>query len=138
MSNIRGTTHLLTARTGAWSLTGIAAAALLFSLLWNPPPPPRYEGLTTVRERVPAKMAGYTLVGDNEMSADVLQALASADLLSRTYRSEATGDSVDFTLIGGTDRNALHDPRSCLVGAGWRIENDHVETIPGTTIPIRV
>lgn len=138
MSNIRGTTHLLTARTGAWSLTGITAAALLFSWLWHPAPPPRYQGLTAVRKRVPDQLAGFTLVGENAMSADVLQALASADLLSRTYRAEATGQTVDFTLIGGTNRNALHDPRSCLIGAGWRIENDHVETISGTTIPIRV
>lgn len=138
MSNFRGTTHILTGRWGAWLLSGIAAAALLFSLLWKPAPPPRYEGLTAVRQRVPDQVAGFTLVGENPMSDAVKLALASADLLSTTYRADATGQEVDFTLIGGTDRSALHDPRSCLIGGGWRIENDRVETISGTSIPIRV
>jgi hypothetical protein len=141
MPNVRGTTHLLKTQRGvwsAWSLTGIVAAALAFSALWHPAPPPQYHGLTAVRKSVPDQVAGFTLVGENATSAEVKQALMSADLLSRKYRSDTSTDVIDFTLIGGTDRSALHDPRSCLIGAGWRIENDHVETIPGTAIPIRV
>ncbi|MBC8101387.1 MAG: exosortase-associated EpsI family protein [Cytophagales bacterium] len=138
MPNVRGATHLLKTQLGAWSLCLLTGAALVFSLLWHPAPPPRYQGLTQVRKQVPSRMAGFTLVGDNRFSEPIKQALASADLLSRSYRNDTTGQVVDFTLIGGTDRSALHDPRSCLIGAGWRIEDDHVETIAGTAVPIRV
>jgi hypothetical protein len=40
-------------------------------------------------------------------------------------------------MIGGTDRSALHDPRSCLTGAGWRIQDDRTETILGTEVQAR-
>ncbi len=39
----------------------------------------------------------------------------------------------NFVLIGGTDRSALHDPRSCLIGAGMQLENDHLEALPGSS-----
>ena len=68
------------------------------------------------------------------MPPEVKAALSSADLISRTYTQN--GDTMDFVLIGGTDRTALHDPRSCLVGAGWRLENDHTEALPGAGISV--
>jgi hypothetical protein len=137
MSNIRGSAPILKSSWAAWSLSVLTGVALLLSLVWNPPPPAPYEGLTAVRKNVPDQIAGYRLVGDNPVSEPVKKALAAADLLSRTYYSQKTNQTADFTLIGGTDRTSLHDPRSCLIGAGWRIENDHVETIPGTTVAIR-
>ncbi|MBC8137343.1 MAG: exosortase-associated EpsI family protein, partial [Fibrella sp.] len=36
---------------------------------------------------------------------------------------------IEFVLIGGTDRDALHDPRSCLIGGGWTIESDRSEPL---------
>ena len=66
---------------------------------------------------------------------DVQSALSSADLISRTYSpgcGRESADPINFVLIGGTDRSALHDPRSCLIGAGMQLENDHVERLPGT------
>lgn len=134
MSNVCGTALILKAAQSAWILSLVTVAALGAMQVWHPAPPPHYGGLTAVRAR---KASGYRFVGDNPVSEPVKKALAAADLLSRTYRSEATGQAVDFTLIGGTDRSSLHDPRSCLTGAGWRIEDDHMETISGTETPIR-
>ena len=44
---------------------------------------------------------------------------------------------MNFVLIGGTDRSALHDPRSCLIGAGMQIADDHLERLPGTDVEAR-
>lgn len=127
MSNVRGSAYLLAALSGLiWCI----------SLVWTPTPPPKYKGLDTVRARIPQTLEGYRQMGENPISDTVRQALAAADIVSYTY--EGGGGSVDMTLIGGTDRSALHDPRSCMVGAGWRIENDHTEDLPGTGLQARV
>jgi EpsI family protein len=121
MSHIRRMAALLTALT---------AATFLTAMIWKPAPPPRFAGLTT--QEVPRTVAGYTAPTDYEMTPEVRAALSSADIVSRDYTRGT--DAVDFVLIGGTDRNALHDPRSCLVGAGWRLDDDHAEALPGTGI----
>ncbi|MDX1931814.1 MAG: EpsI family protein [Capsulimonadales bacterium] len=126
MSNIRRSAYIL----------GLTTAAIFgASLLWQPAPPPKFTGLD--RAAVPIVLQDYRSEGDETVSEPVRAALSAADLLSRTYRS-AGGRSVQFTLIAGTDRSALHDPRSCLVGAGWEIRDDHTEAIPGTGIRARV
>lgn len=127
MQNVRGTAYLLAA---------LGIAAWCFSMFWKPTPPPKYRGLDVVRDRIPAVAAGYEKGSANTFSDAVLKALAAADIVSYPYKGD-TG-TFDLTLIGGTDRSALHDPRSCLVGAGWRIENDHTEPLPGTDVEARV
>ncbi|MFM7319957.1 MAG: exosortase-associated EpsI family protein [Armatimonadota bacterium] len=127
MQNVRGTAHLLAL---------IGAIVWTVSMVWRPAPPPKYAGLGKIEERIPASIGPYSRGEANTFSKDVLNALAAADIVSYPYQS-GTG-WFDLTLIGGTDRSALHDPRSCLVGGGWKIENDHIETIPGTNIQARV
>lgn len=117
-------------RGSAYLLTACIAGACVASYAWHPAPPPRYTGLNEVRQRLPDNIAGFTLRGDNPVSEPVRAALAAADLVSRTYADNR--GTIDVTLIGGTDRSALHDPRSCLIGAGWRIEDDHTVTLPST------
>lgn len=126
MSNIRGSAYILAL---------IVAVAFGISLIWHPAPPQKYSGLAHVR--VPDTVAGFQSQGEDEISAGVRAALSAADLVSRTYK-DSKGQDLQFTMIGGTDRSALHDPRSCLVGAGWRIEDEHTEAIPGTNISARV
>jgi hypothetical protein len=76
-------------------------------------------------------------VGTNvPIDAETLSAIPSADIIERQYTAPS-GTSIGVTVIGGTGRNQLHDPRSCLAGAGWQILNDHVETLPGTNISVR-
>jgi len=119
-------------------LTLIIGAALLTAMAWHPAPPPRFAGLAGAD--VPRTLGGYTSAGNDPVPADVKAALASASLLSCTYTSETAaseGGPINFVLIGGTDRSALHDPRSCLIGAGMRLEDDHLEHLPGTTVAVR-
>ena len=111
-------------------LTLLVASAFVTAMVWKPAPAPAFVGLGT--QDVPRSVGGYTAPTDYEMTPEVRVALASADLVSRTYSRGA--QTLDFVLIGGTDRTALHDPRSCLVGAGWRLEDDHTETLPGTDV----
>ena len=85
---------------------------------------------------MPRVLDGYLAPPDDAVPADVQAALSSADLLSRTYQPGESegGDPINFVLIGGTDRSALHDPRSCLIGSGMQLEDDHLERLPGTDV----
>lgn len=111
-------------------------AALLVSRVWNPAPPARFAGLGSAD--IPRTVGGYAAGPDDAVPADVQAALSSATLTSRTYQAAGgAGDPVNFVLIGGTDRSALHDPRSCLIGAGMSVGNDHSEPLPGTSSNVR-
>lgn len=110
----------------------LLVAALLTAMVWKPTPPAKFIGIKT--QDVPRAVDGFSAPTDYVMPPEVLTALASADIVSRSYARG--GDSIDFVAIGGTDRNALHDPRSCLVGAGWRLADDHAESLPGTSITV--
>ena len=77
-----------------------------------------------------------TTSGDETTNA-VRQSLAPGTrITTRNYRAPNTGETLQAIRIVGSDRDALHDPRSCLVGVGWRIENDRTE-MEGKT-PVRV
>ena len=120
-------------------LTLLIGAALVVSAVWNPAAPARFAGLSGAD--VPRSVGGWVSGPDETVPADVQAALASASLTSRTYRPAGNGpgaEPLDFVLIGGTDRSALHDPRSCLIGAGMQIAGDHLEALPGTGIQARV
>ncbi len=116
-------------------------AALLAAQVWHPVPPARFAGLQSAD--IPRTVGGYAAGPDDAVPADVQAALASANLTSRTYRPSRTyqagqgEDAVNFVLIGGTDRSALHDPRSCLIGAGMAVQDDRLERLPGTEIDAR-
>ncbi len=120
-------------RRMGYLLTALLGAALVTAMAWHPAPPPRFLGVAA--GTVPRAVAGY-VGADQPVAPQVRAALASADIVSRLYGRG--GDQVDFLLIGGTDRTALHDPRSCLVGAGWTLDDDHAEALPGTRVSARV
>lgn len=125
-------------RRMGYLLTLLIGTALATAMIWKPAPPPRFAGISG--QDVPRALNGYQCASDDPIPADVKAALASADLLSRTYSQKGglSGDAVNFVLIGGTDRSALHDPRSCLIGSGMQIEDDHLERLPGTDVNARV
>jgi EpsI family protein len=113
-------------RRAGYILIGILGVALCCAFAWRPAPPAKFTGLAALN--VPTTVNGY--VGKNVPVDSVTRGiLASADIMSREYRNPA-GNVIDLTMIGGTDRSALHDPRSCLVGAGWTLDDDRVETLP--------
>ncbi len=118
----------------------LIGVALITAMAWKPAPPARFAGL--IGRDVPRSAPGWASGPDDAVPADVQAALASASLTSRTYLPSADNalpgaEPVSFVLIGGTDRSALHDPRSCLIGAGMQVTGDHLETLPGTGIQAR-
>jgi len=121
-------------RRMGYLLTGLLAITLLSASLWKPAPPAKFVGLSA--SDIPLIVGSYAGV-DIPVDAETKAALPNADIIQRQYTG-ADNQIVDLTVIGGTGRNDLHDPRSCLVGAGWQIQNDHVETLPGAdNIPVR-
>jgi hypothetical protein len=117
-------------------------AALASSLIWRPSPPPKFGGLMAadLPRRVSAGDSAFAFAGEQPIAESARRQLTSASLVSVAYVPAGGSNPrrrVDVTLIGGTDRSALHDPRSCFVGAGWRIEGDHTEPIPGTPLTAR-
>ena len=120
-------------RRMGYLLTLLIGAALATAMVWKPAPPPRFLGVGG--GDVPRVLDGYRAASDDAVPDETRAALSSADLLSRTYGQN--GDAVNFVLIGGTDRSALHDPRSCLIGAGMQIEDDHLERLPVTDVEAR-
>ena len=117
-------------RRSAYLLAVCASCAFAASLVWHPAPPAPFVGMTT--GEIPAKIGPWVSQGDYEVAPEVKAALAAATMTSRVYAApSSTQNNIDFTLIGGTDRSALHDPRSCLVGGGWQLQNNHIEPVPG-------
>lgn len=127
MSSVRRSAAVL-------SLLFLAANAVAFA--WRPAPAAQAASADALS--VPNSVGGFTSRGDVPMPDDVKKALASATMVARSYEGPGSAVPVDFILIGGTDRSALHDPRSCLVGDGWRITDDRSETLPGAAgVPVR-
>jgi hypothetical protein len=119
MSQLRRMAYLLAA------MNAIAVATLV---IWKPAPFPKFVSLTT--DQIPRDVDGLTAPTDQAISDRARQALASATVVSRDYTSST--DWIGFNFVAGTDRNALHDPRSCLIGAGLQLINLHFEALPGT------
>ena len=122
MPNFRGVAALLAA---------VSFSALLVLTFWKPDT--RRVLLGPRSGDVPTALAGFESTGDYQMPASVQAALPGARILSRTYRDIAHGDAgaVDFTLVSGSSRDSLHDPRYCLTGGGWRLSDFHAEALPG-------
>ena len=116
-------------------ITALVAAGV--NATWNPPPPPKFQGLTAIKKRIPSDVNGATRSDDTDFAPEVKAALSAADLIGPVYNSPDAG-RIDVLLIGGTDRSALHDPRACMIGAGWRLENDHTESLPGINVQARL
>lgn len=71
---------------------------------------------------IPSDVNGYhaqTL----EIPIETKKALNTAEIYNRQYTS-LSGDQIYFTMIIGNNRDALHDPRACLIGVGGQIDGD--------------
>ena len=111
------------------TLTG----ALGFKMQFKPAP----NALVVVpSSQVPLSVAGYVSTPDNaetfkrEAEAEVY--IPRSQVISRTYTSGT--DTIQFLLVSGAGRTALHDPRLCLTGSGWRLSNARTEPVPGTPL----
>ncbi len=113
-------------------LAAVSISALLALTFWKPET--RHVLIGPAGGDVPAALAGFESAGDQETPASVQAALPGARIVSRTYRDASQGEdgAVDFTLVSGSSRDSLHDPRYCLTGGGWRLSDFHEESLPGT------
>jgi EpsI family protein len=69
----------------------------------------------------PRTHATWTMTGQTEFSAGVLDVLRAADYLSRQY-SDTAGSKVTLYLgyhSGGKGSGGIHSPKHCLPGSGW-------------------
>ena len=116
----------------AYLLTLLLGATLLAGRVWKPPTAVRFVGLTG--KDVPRVVTGLS-GRDYQLDPAARATIASGSVLCRTYGDGR--DAVDFTLIGGKDRQALHDPRTCLTGGGWTLTNNHAERLPGANVAVQ-
>ena len=122
-------------------LNVLFAAALGATLAWPAEKQIVFRGFGG--DKVPTTLSGsplsYESLGDQPLDKAAQSQLQAASIVSREYREvgpNASPSPVSLTLIGGTDRSVIHDPRSCFVGGGWVIDNDHNEILPGTDIGV--
>ncbi|MGC4042937.1 MAG: exosortase-associated EpsI family protein [Armatimonas sp.] len=116
------------------SIAIMCVAALTVSYFWKAEAAPAFAGLSQVT--LPKHIGTFVRSGPLPIDPLVRSAIPTADIRRQLY-SLPTGEDVELTLIAGRDRDSLHDPRSCMVGAGWRIEDDRVELLPGTSVSLR-
>jgi hypothetical protein len=68
---------------------------------------------------------------DVDLTEAELAVLGRVDVTHRLYTIDSERD-VYVTLIDGSrDRHAVHDPRYCFQGAGWKILEDRPLNVPG-------
>jgi len=117
----------------AFILVLTLAGALGFKMQFKPAP----NALVTVpAAQVPLSVAGYVSPADNaetyKREAEAETYIPRSQVISRTYTSGT--DAIQFLLVSGSGRTALHDPRLCLTGSGWRLSNARTEPVPGTPL----
>lgn len=123
MSNFRGVAAVLALTLGGgW----------LAYTFWRPAPTPPARLLAG--GDVPVLVDGYRSTGDRPPDAYTQMALPGASILARTYARP--GDQIDFILISGTSREALHDPRLCLTGS-LRLSDSRTDHLPGTSVEMQ-
>ena len=90
----------------------------------------------------PAIARGYRAASPlpDETTDAVRDTLApGTSIATRTYRTNrltAIPPALELIRLAGGDRDALHDPRSCLVGVGWRIEGEETRTQSGVSVRV--
>ena len=109
-------------------------AALVVSAVVKPAPVPRYRALN--QSEIPRSFPGYPICADVPVDSAVREILSTGDIIEREYGDGP--ESINFVLIGGEDRDSMHDPRLCLTGGGKKLVNDHIERLPGTDVDARV
>ena len=127
MPNVRGMAALLVAVLGV---------ALLVRSEWKPRPS---KLIPIAAGAVPLALAGYVAPPDTaatyarERAAE--RYIPRSQAISRTYARG--GEQIEFLLISGASRTALHDPRLCLSGSGWRLSDARTERLPGTRVVLQ-
>ena len=100
-------------RTALWVAIGVA---VLSGMLWAVYPLPDAAARLNVMPRTGSEFASE----DIALTPTELQVLGRVNVVHRRYQ---LGDAQFYaTVIDGTkDRHAVHDPRYCFQGAGWKV-----------------
>lgn len=106
-------------------LTSILIVAALLSFLPQRSRGSDYEAIP--ENTIPMKIGNYTGIS-LVVPEETKRTLKPAQVIDRQYNSINDG-SVDFALVFGENRDALHDPRACLLGAGGTIADDREEIL---------
>lgn len=80
-------------------------------------------------KQVPASIAGFHLVEEQDLDDLSKQMLTPDAYVVRNYANEA-GYPVNVLVIFGHRKNTFHSPGYCLPGGGWAIQKKQVERIP--------
>ncbi|MGQ9488935.1 MAG: exosortase C-terminal domain/associated protein EpsI [Armatimonadota bacterium] len=80
-------------------------------------------------KQVPASIAGFHLVEEQDLDDLSKQILTPDAYIARNYASEA-GSPVNVLVIYGHQKNTFHSPGYCLPGGGWAIQKKTIERIP--------
>lgn len=110
-------------RTLLWVAIGVA---VLSGLLWAVYPLPDAAARLNAMPRTGATFASE----DIALTPTELQVLGRVNLLHRRYQH---GEAQFYaTVIDGTkDRHAVHDPRYCFQGAGWKVLSERKVPLRG-------
>src|SRR5437868_13581801 len=109
-----------------WHLWLVAIVSIGCGAAWSVHP---LEGAVDRLQEVPL-VRGQFHGQDISLTDRERIVLGRVDLLHREYTSPFR--SVYVTVIDGSkDRHAVHDPRYCLQGAGWKLLNEEKRPVVG-------
>ncbi len=114
-------------------LVALFLASIAGAMLIRPGHIERFAGLNAAL--VPKALPGVTQCDDVPVDSLTRSILSTGDIVEREYMLGP--ERIDFVLIGGENRDSMHDPRLCLTGSGKQLVNDHTEILPGTTVVAR-
>jgi len=106
---------------------------------------PRDEAVPLSRpfQEFPTELAGWRMLSEQEIEAEVQALLKADETLSRLYLDPESGRTVGlFVAFFKSQRAGVtpHSPRVCLPGSGWATTREGLLslTVPGLSEPIRV
>jgi hypothetical protein len=109
-----------------WFLWPLIALSVLCGAAWSLQP---VAGAAERLREVPLER-GQFKGRDIPLTERELKVLGRVDLLHREYT--APWRSVYVTVIDGSkDRHAVHDPRYCFQGAGWKVLEERTRPVAG-------
>jgi len=82
-------------------------------------------------DTIDKQIAGWSMTGDDPLSASVLKELKLTSYLSRAYEKEGTKLGV-FVAFYSQQRagESMHSPKHCLPGSGWEIWKHDSAMVP--------
>jgi EpsI family protein len=89
------------------------------------------ESLNASLDSIPAEIAGWSMVQQENLDPHVLQVLLPTSYLSRTYHKNGLSANL-FAAYYAQQRagESMHSPKNCLPGSGWEIWRYDSASVP--------